>query len=170
MAKKSKHMKHSKSVQVTAARNPVNGFDYGCLPKVMTVSDLDFPAQLSSASVVGATYGRVRSDALGRVIPTLSLIAENRTPIVNAFQAFNRWADATDPDSLELTIVFLNTEGYLLAIGPEPSRLKARCLRYDRSHQVTEMMSALWIKPIDSVHRLLREFQAYCRSPIAPGG
>ncbi len=168
MAKKSRRTKQSRSDQVTEDRNSVNGFDYGCLPRVMTVSALEFPGQLSSASVVGVAYGSTWSETLAGIVPTLSLIAENEAPLVTAFRTFNAWSQATDPDSLELTIVFRETGGYLLAIGPEQLRLRTRCLGYDRSHEAKTSMSCLWVKPIDTVHPLLRDFQVYCRSPIAP--
>lgn len=73
----------------------------------------------------------------------------------------------TDPDSVEITFVFRNSGGYVLAISPEYSRLERRCLGFDRAHQAVAF-APTWFKPIDSVNPLLRQFRRYCSSPIAP--
>jgi hypothetical protein len=73
----------------------------------------------------------------------------------------------TDPDSVEITFVFRNCGGYVLAISQEYSRLQRRCLGFDRTHQAVAF-APTWFKPIDTVNPLLRQFRRYCSSPIAP--
>ena len=72
--------------------------------------------------------------------PDISLVAQNGDELAKAFEAFNAWSRMTDPDSVEITFVFRNSGGYVLAISPEYSRLVRRCLGFDRTHQaiVTE--------------------------------
>ncbi len=165
MAKRKKRKKRTQrtSTEATLPR----GFDFGCLPYAMAIANFEFPSHLSAASVDGVAYGGVWSEAIKQTIPTISLVAQNGGELGKAFEAFNAWSRMTDPDSVEITFVFRNSGGYVLAISPEYSRLVRRCLGFDRTHQalVTE---PTWFKPIDSVNPLLRQFREHCSAPIAP--
>jgi hypothetical protein len=96
-----------------------------------------------------------------------SLVAQNGDELAKAFEAFNAWSRMTDPDSVEITFVFRNSGGYVLAISPEYLRLERRCLGFDRTHQAVAF-APTWFKPIDSVHPLLLQFRRHCSAPIAP--
>src|SRR5258708_1913762 len=165
MAKHKKRKKGTKRTS-TAATQP-RGFDFGCLPNAMAIANFEFPSYLSAASIDGVAYGGVWSEAVKQDIPTISLVAQKGDELAKAFEAFNAWSRMTDADSVEITFVFRNAGGYVLAISPEYSRLVRRCLGFDRTHQaiVTE---PTWFKPIDSVHPLLRKFREHCSAPIAP--
>ena len=143
------------------------GFEFGCLPFAMAVSSFEFPKQLSDASVVGVAYGSAPSKAVAAMLPNISLVVENPEPLAEAFRTFHAWADSTDPDALELTIVFFDRGGYVLALGPEIERLTRRCLGYDRSHRPLVSI-ATWFKQIDSVNPALRQLADYADNSIAP--
>ena len=143
------------------------GFDYGCLPSVMAVGPYAFPSHLSAASVDAVAYGFDRSEEVARDLPFVSLVAQDARHLANAFEEFGAWAEATDPDALEVTFVFRKKGGYLLLIAPEYSRLERRCLGFDRAHR-TMTSSAMWVKPIDSVHPMLRDFRTYRSQIVAP--
>lgn len=163
-----KPKKRKKRTQRPAGRTtPPRGFDFGCLPYAMALATFEFPGHLSAASVDGVAYGSVRSEAIRQTIPTISLVAQNGNELAKAFEAFNAWSRMTDPDSVEITFVFRNSGGYVLAISPEYSRLERRCLGFDRTHQAVAL-APTWFKPIDSVHPLLRQFRQHCSAPIAP--
>src|SRR5260370_16961447 len=86
--------------------------------------------------------------------------------VAKAYSTFNAWAEATEPDSLELTIVFRQRGGYILALSPERSRLERRCLGFDRTHRVILMMMT-WCKPIDTINPFLRKLREYVAAPVA---
>jgi hypothetical protein len=165
MGKHSKRKKHTRRGSAGTAQP--RGFDYGCLALAAAVATFEFPGHLSAASVNGVAYGGAWSEAVNQTVPTISLVAQNGSELLKAFEAFNAWSGMTDPDSVELTFVFRNTGGYVLAISPEYSRLERRCLGFDRTHRAMAF-APTWFKPIDSVHPLLRRFRQHCTAPIAP--
>jgi hypothetical protein len=124
MAKRKKGRKTPKRSS-THALLP-RGLDFACLPHAMAIANLEFPGHLRGASVDGVAYGGVWSEAVKQTIPTISLVAQNGTELAKAFEAFNAWSEMTDPDAVELTFVFRNSGGYVLAISPEYSRLGRR--------------------------------------------
>jgi hypothetical protein len=165
MAKTKKRKKRTQ--RPTGRTTTPRGFDFGCFPYAMALATFEFPGHLSAASVDGVAYGSVWSEAVRQTIPTISLIAQNGDELTKAFEAFNAWSRMTDPDSVEITFVFRNSGGYVLAISPEYLRLERRCLGFDRTHQAVAI-APTWFKPIDSVHPLLRRFRRHCSAPIAP--
>ena len=165
MAKRKKRKKRTQ--RASAHATPPPGFDFGCLPYAMAIAACEFPGHLSAASVDGVAYGGVWSEAVKQSLPTISLVAQNGDELAKAFEAFNAWSRMTDPDSVEITFVFRNSGGYVLAISPEYQRLVRRCLGFDRAHQVL-VTEPTWFKPIDSVNPLLRQFRKHCSAPIAP--
>ena len=165
MARPKKRKKRTKPT--TSHTTPRRGFDFGCLRYAMALATLEFPGHLSAASVDGVAYGSVWSEPLKQTIPTISLVAQNGSELTKAFQAFNAWSQMTDPDSVEITFVFRNSGGYVLAISPVYSRLQRRCLGFDRTHQAVAF-APTWFKPIDTVNPVLRQFRRSCSSPIAP--
>lgn len=143
------------------------GFDYGCLPYAMAIGSFDFPNHLSAASVDGVAYGAAWSDVVNETAPAISLVARHGEALAKAFETFNAWSKATDPDSVEITFVFRKSGGYVLAISTEYTRLERRCLGFDRTHRPMAF-AAMWFKPIDSVHPQLQRFRKHCSAPIAP--
>ena len=133
----------------------------------MALASSGFLDHLNAASVDAVAYGSVWSEAVNRTVPTISLVAQRGDDLAKAFEEFNAWSQMTDPDSVEITFVFRKSGGYVLAISPEPSRLERRCLGFDRTHRAMPFV-AIWIKPINSVHPLLRSLRKYCSAPIAP--
>ncbi|MDE0527445.1 MAG: hypothetical protein OXH85_01925 [Truepera sp.] len=161
-------MKRKKrTARSSAQKTQPRGFDYGCLPYARALGSFKFPGHLSAASVDAVAYGDVWSEAVSQRVPTISLVAQHRDEVAKAFEEFNAWSQMTDPDSVEITFVFRNNGGYVLAISPEYSRLERRCLGYDRAHR-TFFIAPVWSKRIDSVHPLLRNFRDYCSASIAP--
>ncbi len=143
------------------------GFDFGCLPDAMAVGIYDFPAQLRNANIMGVAYGEAWSAELQRSVPMVSLVAQKSDPLIEAFSTFHSWAEASDPDALEMTFVFRKNGGYVLALGPEPLRLGRRCLGFDRVHRPLISL-VTWFKPIESVQPILRELMEYKKEPISP--
>ena len=163
-----KRVKRKKrTARSSAQRTQSRGFDYGCLPYVGALGSLEFPGHLSAASVDGVHYGAVWSEAVNQRVPTISLVALHGDELTKAFEEFNAWSQMTGPDSVDLTFVFRNNGGYVLAISPEYSRLERRCLGFERAHRA-RVINPMWFKPIPSVHPLLRKFRDYCFAPIAP--
>ena len=161
-------MKRKKrTARVSAKKMQPRGFDYGCLPYTIALGSFEFTHHLNAAVVDGVAYGSVWSEAVNRTVPTISLVAQRGDELVKAFEEFNAWSQITDPDSVEITFVFRNSGGYVLAISPENSRLNRRCLGFDRTSRVITG-EAIWFKPIDSVNPLLRRFRRDCSTPIAP--
>ena len=148
-------------------RKHANGFDYAGLPRVAAISSPEFPSNLHGACVDGVAYGVVWSTALKENIPCISLVAQNGDALTKAFEEFNSWSQLTDPDSVELTFVFLKDGGYVLGITPEHSRLTRRCLGFRRAHQVMVLFTT-WFKKLDSIHPALHEFREYSSRSVAP--
>ena len=163
---KRRKRKRKRTARASAKKTQPRGFDYGCLPNVMALASFEFPSRLG-ASVEAVGYGWRWSEAVKQTVPTISLVAQSGEGLVKAFEEFNAWSQVTDPDSVEITFVFLKKGGYVLAISPEFTRLERRCLGFDRAHR-TIGVGPIWYKPIDSVNPLLRKFRNYCSSPIAP--
>ena len=133
----------------------------------MAVSSFGFPDHLNNSRVDAVAYGSVRSDELNQVVPSVSLLAQHGNELNKAFTEFNAWSGVTDPDSVDLSFIFLKHGGYVFGISPEPSRLRRRCLGFDRAHRVTAFSPA-WFKRMDSIHPALRELRQYSSAPIAP--
>ena len=151
----------------SAQKMQPRGFDYGCLPYAGALGSFEFLGHLSAASVDAVAYGDVWSEAVSQRVPTISLVAQHGDELAKAFEEFDAWSQMTDPDSVEITFVFRNCGGYVLAISPEYSRLERRCLGFNRAHRV-RVINPMWFKSIPSVHPLLRKFRDYCSAPIAP--
>ena len=162
-----KKKKKKRTARASAKKTQSRGFDYGCLPHVMTLASFEFLNHLGAASVDAVAYGEDWSEAVKRRVPTISLVVQNGDELVKSFKEFNAWSQITDPDSVEITFVFRKKGGYLLAISPEFTRLKRRCLGFEHAYRAIGF-GMIWCKPIDSVHPFLREFRDYCSSPIAP--
>jgi hypothetical protein len=143
------------------------GRDFGCMPVSMALGSFDLPKLLHDAGVVGVAYGEAWAEELGETIPMISLIATSGRPLAAAFKLFKNWADATDPDSLELTIVLKKNGSYVVMLSPEATRLERRCLGYDRT-STTLITSTTWCKPIDSVSPHLLQMKEYLSGTMSP--
>jgi len=164
--KNKKHIKEKRTKRITTLTEPT-GYDYGCMPYAMAVGSIDFPRHLSDASVGGVAYGGAWSDVIGNVIPTISLVSQKGDELAKAFDEFNAWSKATDPDSLEISFVFRKNGGYVLAISAERRRLERRCLGFHRTHKPV-IFTPAWFKRLDTVNPLLLDFRKYCTTQIAP--
>jgi len=133
----------------------------------MAVGSIDFPKHLTSANVSGVGYGTAWSDAVSQTVPAISLIAQDGDELAKAFDIFNAWSKTTDPDSVEITLVFPKSGGYVLALSAEYSRLARRCLGFDRSHRPM-VFAPTWFKRMDSLNPFVLQFRTYCQAPIAP--
>jgi hypothetical protein len=171
---KKRHRKSQRHEPTRAKRSndPRSGVDYGLLPNVMGIASFSFPGRLHDAEVIGVAYGEGRASELRTVVPTVTLVARQGPALMQAFDEFGAWAKSSDGDAVELSIVFLKSGGYLLALSPEPSRLRRRTLGYDRSSREM-LMNPIWVKPVDSTHPALlqlRQYLAEFPSPFLLGG
>ena len=147
---------------------PQWGFDYGCPPNAMAVGGLDFTTLLTDAHIDGIAYGTGHSPELNEEVPAITLVAQDGDALAKAFSIFHNWTTSSDPDAVEMTFVFRDSRSYILGISPEPSRMEQRLLGYARTRQAISV-SALWCKPIDSVHPMLLSFRDhYASARIAP--
>lgn len=133
----------------------------------MAVGVYDFASHLTAASVDAVTYGHEHSEALGRDLPIISLIARDTDHLAKAFEEFATWAAVTDPDAVEVTFVFRENGGYLLTIEPEVTHLERRCLGFDRAHRATAC-STMWIKSIQTIHPMLKRLREYSSRILSP--
>ena len=159
--------RRKQTARASAQKTQPRGFDYGCLPNVMALASFEFPNHLTAASVDAVSYGAVLSEVVNQAVPVISLVAQHGDELAKAFEDFNAWSQMTDPDSVEVTFVFQNNGGYLLAISPERSRLERRCLGFDRAHQAM-LGLPIWVKPIKSIQPFLWSFRKHRSAPIAP--
>ena len=144
------------------------GFDYGFLPNAMIVGNLDFPSYLTDARIDAVAYGMAHSRQLEATVPTITLLAKDPHNLKRAFDVFHHWSENTDPDAVELTLVFLRTGGYYLVISPELTRLQQRSLAYNRTHRSISS-SVMWCKKLDSVDPILQQIRAInSSSSISP--
>jgi hypothetical protein len=100
-------------------------------------------------------------------VPCIALLGNHPDPLREAFLEFHRWAEGSDGDAVELTIVFLNNGGYLLGLSPEPERWQARATVGEIVLEPLLMMP-VWVKPIDTTHPMLRSLVDYQKGLIAP--
>ena len=147
-------------------RNPPGyGFDYGLGITAAAVGSLEFNKNLMEAEVVAVAYGLAFSHKLGIRVPTISLVGRNEEPLRKAFEEFATWAQSSDGDAIELTIVFGKNGGYRLCINPEVAALYKRVFQYDAvvnplAFQVT------WIKVIDTVSQPLLDLRQHLSAGI----
>ena len=124
----------------------------------MTVGSLEFNKNLIDAEVVAVAYGIEYSQKLRMGVPSITLVGRNEKPLRRAFEEFSNWAESTDADAIELTIVFMKDGGYRLCINPETGALFKRTLQYDAVANPMAVQTT-WIKVIDSTSQHLRELR-----------
>ena len=134
----------------TAQRTPSGyGFDYGIGITVAAVGSMGFNQNLVDAEIVAVAYGLEYSEKLGRRVPVITLVGRNAEPLREAFEEFSGWAERTDADAIELTIVFQKDGGYRLCISPEVGALYKRALHYDTVVNPVALQ-VTWIKIIET--------------------
>ena len=119
---------------------------------------MEFNQKLIDADVIAVAYGQDYSQKLGLSVPAITIVGRNQEPLRQAFDEFSDWAQPTDADAIELTLVFEKDGGYRLCINPEVGALYKRALQYDTvvnpmAFQVT------WIKVIDTTSEPLKEIR-----------
>jgi len=138
----------------------------------MLLGSMGFAQCLGEANVVGIAYGPAATDAFGTTVPQLTLVAREGEHLALAFEEFNTWVRQTDGDAIEITIVFRNAGGYVLALSQNLDRLRRRMLNGDTVYDAV-FMSTTWFKSMDTVHPMLLKLREYCRhfpAPIVLGG
>lgn len=143
------------------------GFDYGSAATALAVSSIEFNKNLVEAEVLGVAYGIAESNELGLVVPSISLIARNQDPLRKAFDEFSTWAEASDGDAIEVTIVFTKDGGYRLCINPEVRALIKRALPHD-SVMNPIAFQLMWIKTINTTSQPLRDLRAHLSKGVRP--
>ncbi len=143
------------------------GFDYGVSVGVAAIGSIDFNQKLREADIFAVAYGSMYSDEVESKIPVLSLIGRNEVPLQEAFKEFNRWAEDSDGDAVDLTIVFGKRDGYTVIIGADPERLVNRILKYDVVAEPSSFL-VFWIKPIDTLSSQLKNIRRFLERGIRP--
>ena len=128
---------------------------------------VNFSQKLTEANVIAVAYGSMYADEVHGMIPVLTLVGRNESPLQEAFKEFNAWADASDGDAVELTIVFHGSNGYTIIIGANTEKLIDRVLRYDAIFEPLTFQAS-WAKPIDTLSDPLKEIRAFLEVGIRP--
>ena len=143
-------------------RTPSNlagfGLDYGLGFKAAAIGSIEFNKNLAASEIVAVVYGFNYSRTLGARVPAITLLGRNKESLQKAFEEFSNWASWTNPDAIEVTIVFTREGGYRLCIGPEITALYKRAFQYN---SVVNPMAfqTTWIKPFDTASKTLRELR-----------
>ena len=119
---------------------------------------MEFNKNLVDADVVAIAYGFDYSQILGLQVPAITLIGRNEEPLRKAFEEFSYWAEQTDADSIEVTIVLMKDGGYRLCISPEVGALYKRALKYDTVVNPLALQLT-WIKVINTTSQPLIDFR-----------
>lgn len=143
------------------------GFDYGLSVRAAALGSIDFNQRLREAEVIAVAYGTNYSVALRTQVPALTLVGRNEEPLRKAFEEFARWAESSDADAVDVTLVFLRKGGYRIIISPEPKALIDRTLKYDALADPLSIQIS-WIKPIDTISEPLRQLRIYLEKGIRP--
>ena len=143
------------------------GFDYGISANVGALGSIGFVDKLRAADIVAVAYGTTFSNEINCNVPVLSLIGRNEVPLREAFQEFIGWAQYSDADALDLTIVIMKAGGYKIIISPEPTSLINRTLKYDICTNPS-CFNVSWIKPIDTLSKPLLQLRSYLEKGMRP--
>jgi len=143
------------------------GFDYGLSSTVLSLSSFEFNENLNSADVIGVAYGLAFSTDLEIEVPTISLVARDEKSLRLAFEEFSQWAEYSDGDAIDLTIIFMKNGAYKLCVGPEHRALLKRTLQYDAVLSPIAMQIS-WVKHIDTTSQPLKELRAFLENGLRP--
>jgi hypothetical protein len=137
-----------------------HGFDFGIELNVLLVTNLDFIDLLKKAEIFGCAYGVVPKGPLGVPMREISLVGRNADGLQKAFAEFHQWANFTDGDAVDITLIFLKDGGYLFCIGRD--RQRAIC-EFRRSKSVLSpiVMEGSYVKKFDTRDPALQEFREY---------
>lgn len=134
------------------------GFDYGIGITATAIGSIEFNKNLVDAEIVAVAYGDDYSQELGLRVPAIILVGRNEEPLRKAFEEFSNWAERTDADAIEVTIVFREDGGYRFCINPEVGALYKRVLQYDTV--VNRLaLQLMWIKVIATTSQQLIELR-----------
>lgn len=143
------------------------GFDYGVSIRAAAVGSFNFSQKLSEADVIAIAYGSIYADEVNGTVPALTLVGRDELSLREAFKEFNTWAEASDGDAVELTVVFHTSNGYTVIIGPNSEKLVDRVFRYDAILEPLAFQAS-WVKPIDTLSDPLKEIRAFLENGIRP--
>ncbi|RVA55367.1 hypothetical protein EN933_08480 [Mesorhizobium sp. M7A.F.Ca.US.001.01.1.1] len=155
-----------KSNKIGSSGIQPKGFDFGTPALYVRTFDPEWINHLTKSGVVGCAYGWANAPSLRARIPTLSLVVRDEVLAKKAFDEFAKWAEHSDDDAVELTIVFLNSGGYLLGLSPEPSRRSARTIVPALFDPL--VMFEAWIKTLDTTSAPVRDLETYSKGLVAP--
>ncbi|MDX8521885.1 hypothetical protein [Mesorhizobium dulcispinae] len=148
------------------SRPDSKGFDFGTPAPYIGAFNLDWVDHLTRSEVVGCAYAWAEASTVRAAVPTISLVVRDGILAKKAFDEFERWAEKSDDDAVELTVVFLQSGGYLLGLSPEPKRRLAKTAIPAIFDPL--MMVEAWIKTLDTTSQPIRDLEVYSRSLIAP--
>ena len=135
--------------------------------RAAAIGSIDFNQNLVQAKIIAAAYGMEYSPDIGRAVPSISLVGRNAAPLRKAFEEFSYWAEFSDADAVDVTLVFEKSGGYKFIISPNPEMLIKRLLEYDSiSDRLAIQLS--WIKPIDSTSEALKDLRSHLEKGIRP--
>ena len=141
------------------------GFDYGVGIRAAAVGSMEFHKNLMDAEIVAVAYGHDYSQALKSRLPAITLVGRNEEPLRGAFEEFSNWAEWTDADAIEVTMVFMKDGGYRLCINPEVDALYKRALKYDTVFNPLALQ-VIWIKVINSTSQPLIDLRKFLSGGI----
>jgi hypothetical protein len=167
MGKASRRKKTKRSTKPRADKRGPWGFDYGVSVRAAAVGSVNFSKKLTESDIIAVAYGSTYADEVHAMIPSLTLVGRNEFPLQEAFKEFNAWADASDGDAVELTIVFHQSNGYTIIIGANTEKLINRTFRYDAVLEAL-IFQVYWAKPIDTLSEPLKEMRAFLEFGIRP--
>lgn len=143
------------------------GYDFGIPYEAMYVSDIEFNENLIAAKIMGCSYGYLHYAPLGVLLPVVALIGLHTDPLKRAFDSFHRWAETSDGDAIEMTMITKEDGGYLLGLSQNYKRFISRA-RYEHPFYDPLHISIMWVKPIDTRNPFVEKFQEYQSKLIAP--
>jgi hypothetical protein len=99
----------------------MRGYDYGILPAVMALGDIEFMEVWDQSGYCANAYGIWPHYGVIFNAPFVCMIFENEEEGRGLFENhFVRWADdSKDGDGVGLTFLELNDGGYIMIVYPE---------------------------------------------------
>jgi hypothetical protein len=166
MAKKRKTSKARKSPKA-GLRFAGHGYDYGLLPRAMGIGAIQFPELFRNAGVVGLAHGFAPYEPIRTALPELTLVGTHPAPLKDAFSQLETWIKATDSRAVQLSIIFQNDGGYILALSQDPWATYQRTLGFDRTLSPI-LISATWCKRFDTTSAFIRDLAAHFDQFVSP--
>src|SRR5260221_12399624 len=143
------------------------GFDFGEQQRVLGVGDIEFHAALHEARVFACAYGLHDVVGFPRAIPSIGLVAENRSGLERAFERFAKWGCEQDGDVVDIQLMLKRGGGYQLHVSPEMERSLIRMVP-QIDLQWSAMFNVAYVKQFDTTNPFFSTLRQYLKSAIAP--